>query len=298
MSIALSIGRPQDRAAVRSVSFDDVVATYVVDGVLTTRPEIFFPETPTEAWGGLRTPTGDLLVSVGGLVVQIAGTTVLIDAGVGVMRSPFAFGTADCGSMLDVLAALGDRPEDIDVLALTHLHFDHAGWAFANGGRTFPAARYAMAAREWASYGAGTNEGQAVPEHVISELASGDVEFELLVDGEEVVPGVRALVTGGHTPGHTAYEITARTGRRLIAFGDAFHSPLQVMHPDWLSIADTDAAGVTAARRRLLGELSRPDTIGFGGHFGDQTFGRVAVGADGEHTWEPVPTNVLSPPPR
>jgi hypothetical protein len=148
MSTALSIGRPQDPAAVRSVSFDDVVATYAVDGLLTTRPEIFFPETPRQDWQDLCTPTGDLLVSVGGLLVQTAGTTVLLT------------------------------------------------------------------------------------------------------------------------------------------------------HPVWLSVADTDAAGVTAARRRLLAELSKPDTIGFGGHFGDQPFGRVVAGVDGDYRWGPIPTAVLAPPPR
>jgi glyoxylase-like metal-dependent hydrolase (beta-lactamase superfamily II) len=35
--------------------------------------------------------------------------------------------------MIDVLEAIGRRTEDIDVVAFTHLHFDHAGWAFAHG---------------------------------------------------------------------------------------------------------------------------------------------------------------------
>jgi glyoxylase-like metal-dependent hydrolase (beta-lactamase superfamily II) len=109
------------------------------------------------------------------------------------------------------------------------------------------------------------------------------------------VPGVRALVTMGHTPGHTAYEITSQTGRRLIAFGDALHSRFQVARPDWISIVDPDGPGVMAARRRLLARLSGPATVAFGGHFGDQPFGRVVVDANGQASWEPIPSVVLAP---
>jgi len=54
---------------------------------------------------------------------------------------------------------------------------------------------------------------------------------------------------------------------------------------------------VAAARRRLLTELTQPNTIGFGFHFGDQPFGRVVADSDGV-TWDPVPTVALAPPPR
>jgi glyoxylase-like metal-dependent hydrolase (beta-lactamase superfamily II) len=294
-----TIGRPGDPAAVRSLAFDDVTVTYVVDGVLTMRPETFFPETPREAWANLSTPAGDLLMSAGGLLVRIGGTTVLIDAGVGTTTGSFAFGSVNCGSMLDVLDSLGLGPEDVDVLALTHLHFDHAGWAFTDDAKTFPNARYLLAAREWAPYATGEPHGSAAtPQRVISQLASGRIDFEVFGDGDEIVPGVHALVTPGHTPGHTSYVITSTAGRRLIAFGDAFHASVQLAHPDWMSIADSDPAAVASARHRVLDRLSEPFTFGFGCHFGDQPFGRVTTSATGEATWEPVASVVLAPPPR
>jgi glyoxylase-like metal-dependent hydrolase (beta-lactamase superfamily II) len=125
-----SIGRPGDPAAVRSLTFDDVVATYVVDGVLTMRAATFFPGIPSAYWSArpeLCTATGDLLMSAGGLLVERDSTTLLIDAGVGTMTKDFVFGTVDCGSLIDVLDTLGRRREDIDVVAFTHLHFDHVG---------------------------------------------------------------------------------------------------------------------------------------------------------------------------
>ena len=68
-------------------------------------------------------------MSAGGLLIEREGQRLLIDVGVGPLVSDFVYGSIDCGSLLDVLAALGRRPEDIDVVAFTHLHFDHAGWA-------------------------------------------------------------------------------------------------------------------------------------------------------------------------
>jgi glyoxylase-like metal-dependent hydrolase (beta-lactamase superfamily II) len=297
-----SIGRPGDPAAVRSLRFDDVRATYVVDGVLTMRPASFFPLIPGEYWQArpeLCTASGDLLMSAGGLLVDIGGQTLLIDAGVGEMAADFDFGSVDCGSMLDVLSSLGLRPDNIDVLVFTHLHFDHAGWAFANGAKTFPNARYVVATREWAPLADGRRGmDTATPRQIISQLASDPAGLELIDDGDEVVPGVCAIVTPGHTPGHTSYVITSQSGRRLIVFGDAFHSPAQFTHPDWLSIADPDADGVLSARRRLIDELTEPDTLGFGFHFGDQPFGRLIAGGSEEATWRPEPTLWLAAPPR
>jgi glyoxylase-like metal-dependent hydrolase (beta-lactamase superfamily II) len=228
-------------------------------------------------------------------LIERDGSSLLIDAGVGAMTGDFVFGSANCGSLIDVLRALGRRPEDIDVVAFTHLHFDHAGWAFTNGSKTFANARYVLAAREWTPYADGSHRPDATtPHHVITELVSGRTAVHMIDDGEEIVPGVHAIVTPGHTPGHTSYVVTSRAGKRLVVFGDAFHMPVQLVHPDWLSAADTDGAAAEAARRRLLDELSQPDTVGFGFHFGDQPFGRLAHG----YSWNPVPTRMLAPPPR
>src|SRR5262245_28565730 len=202
------IGRPGDSAAVRSLRLDGVIATYLVDGVLAMRPTVFFPGIPREFWSTrpeLLTAGGELLMSAGGLLVEIDRKTLLIDAGVGTTTTDFAFGGVTCGSMLDVLRAVGRRPEDIDVVAFTHLHFDHAGWALANAAKTFPNARYVLAAQELAPYATGTHRAdRTTPWHVISRLVEDSTSVDLINDGDEVLPNVRAVVTPGHSPGHTS----------------------------------------------------------------------------------------------
>jgi glyoxylase-like metal-dependent hydrolase (beta-lactamase superfamily II) len=297
-----TVGRLGDRAAVRSLRFGDVVATYVVDGVIAMRPPVFFPGIPDEYWAAtseLRTAAGDLLMSAGGLLVEREGHTLLIDAGVGAVTADFSFGRVDCGALVQVLDDLGRRADTVDVLAFTHLHFDHAGWAFADGARTFPNARYVLSAKEWAVYADRHEADDAItPSHVIKALTADPSGIGLFTDGDEIAPGVRAVVTPGHTPGHTSYVITSGAGQRLVVFGDVFHLPAQLAHPDWLSVADRDVSGMATARRRLLDELLQPHTLGFGFHFGDQPFGRVTEDDDGEAIWEPVATEVLAPPPR
>lgn len=107
-----------------------------------------------------------------------------------------------------------------------------------------------------------------------------------MVEGEQIFPGVRVLFSPGHTAGHAAYVITAGE-QRLIAFGDALHSAIQIGHPDWAAASDHDRDQAVSVRRRLVAELAEPGTIGFGVHFADVAFGRVDVEGD-RPAWRPV----------
>ncbi|GAA2911747.1 MBL fold hydrolase [Actinoplanes cyaneus] len=265
----------QNQSSVRSLTLGQVRFTYVVDGAMAFPPAGFFPSVPPGEWTlDLLDEHGMVPMSAGGLLVDIGERRLLIDAGLGPMRGEAGGGTVNCGSLLDTLSGLGHHPSAVDVLALTHLHPDHVGWAGAFG-------RHAVAAAEW----------KASPE--MAWLAAPS----LLEDGDEVVPGVSAIVTPGHSPGHTSFLITAGA-ERLLCFGDAFHHPLQLNHLEWGSGPDWHGDSVPAARRRLIDEMLVPGTLAFAFHFGDQPFGRVSRAADGTIAWNPVPSTVLAGPPR
>lgn len=298
------IGRPGDPSAVRTLQIGDVTATYVVDGVVSIDPAAFFPDVPASHWSRwpeLFNQDGQMLMSAGGLLIERQGQRLLIDAGVGPVLYEFPWGSSTFGSMLDVLTSLQRRPEDIDVVAFTHLHFDHAGWAFTRDAagcsrKTFQRARYLVSAREWQPYEENPHHGDhSTPSHVIAAMPSA---ITLITDGQEIFPGVQAVVTGGHTPGHTSYIITADTGERLITFGDTFHTPAQLAHPHWFSAADIDPSALIVARLQLLDELAKPNTLGFGFHFGDCAFGRLTDDQSDIKVWKPIPTSVFGPPPR
>ncbi|MCL2584177.1 MAG: MBL fold metallo-hydrolase [Streptosporangiales bacterium] len=303
MTEGRSTGELPAQSAVRSVDLGDVRLTYVTDGAMAMRPSGFFPHVPASYWDGhpeALDSRGRVIMSAGGLLVERDGEALLIDTGYGDYQGESRAGRVNTGALPEVLAALGYPPERIGAVAFTHLHIDHTGWAFRPDGngsaeKMFPKASYIVAAEEWAPHQRGENQA-GTPPRVAERLAACDLT--LVEDGTEIIPGVTALVTPGHTPGHTCYVISGAGRDRVIALGDAFHMPAQIAHPEWPSLPDFDTHGVLAVRERLRAELEQPGTRGFACHFGDQVFGRVTRDPGGAPVWEPVPTTELGPPPR
>ncbi|WP_325709802.1 MBL fold metallo-hydrolase [Pseudonocardia sp.] len=298
-----TLGRLSDQSAVRTRQLDDLTLTYVVDGSMAMNKEEFLASIPASYWADhpdAVTADGRVAMSCGGLLVQRGDHHVLIDAGYGPARETTPWAEINCGAMLETLAALGHTPADIDVLALTHLHVDHTGWAFiTNPGQppqqTFPNASYLVSAEELAPHEHGINPPGSSPLEQIEPLEKICTTF---ADAEEVAPGIVTVVTPGHSAGHTSYVVTSARGRRVVAFGDAFHIPAQLTNPGWNSAPDVDTERVLIARARITAELEQPDTIGFGFHFGDQAFGRITRDDARMPTWTPVPAAAVMPTPR
>ncbi|WP_435592163.1 hypothetical protein [Nocardia sp. bgisy118] len=94
------------------------------------------------------------------------------------------------------------------------------------------------------------------------------------------------MATPGHSLGHTSYLLESG-GRRLIAFGDALTTPAQITHPHLTTVTDDEPALARATAMRLLDELTRPNTLGFGVHFADIQLGHVTTNTDGQRQWQP-----------
>ncbi|MFG1948884.1 MBL fold metallo-hydrolase [Nonomuraea sp. NPDC048826] len=273
---------------VRSVRLGDLTLTYVPDGVVRLKPGGWLPAAAPGDWADHRDHLdgdGFLVAGIGGLLVERGERALLVDAGFGPAShhdpaNP-RLGPLYGGDLLDSLRRLGRTPERIEAVALTHLHPDHAGWTWSTepGGDTPPFAHvpHLVAAPEWRH-----RDLAAEPRLAVIEPRVRTVE-----DGEEIFPGVRAAFAPGHTAGHTTYVVTGG-GLRLIVLGDALHTPVQVARPEWSCVLDHDPAESAAHRRRLVEELSRPSTIGYGGHFSDVVFGRTERGPGGGFTWVPV----------
>ncbi|NBE49834.1 MBL fold metallo-hydrolase, partial [Streptomyces boluensis] len=274
----------------RTFHLGDLRISHVPDGAVQLRPRGWFPASTAEDWvryADHLDPEGYLVAGIGGLLVEYGDRALLIDSGFGPDAAPADpenpwIGAIHGGRLLDNLAELGRVPGEIEAVAVTHLHTDHIGWAWhpAPGGDGRPAlagAAYLFGADEW-------NGRHRIPaEHGITEeiLAALEPRARTVVDGEEIFPGVRVLATPGHTVGHTAYVIESG-GRRLIAFGDALHSPVQIGRPEWSAGPDVDADRSAEHRRRLVAELAEPGTLGYGVHFADVVFGRAEFVAAGE----------------
>lgn len=136
--------------------------------------------------------------------------TVLIDTGYGGKESEkfIEIHAMEQGApLLDNLHALGVAPESIDFVVFSHLHFDHAGGGVVQDEcnalvPAFPNATYVAQRLEWQSATSDAPElaGNYPPENLLPLDEAG--QLRLIEDGEVIVPGLRGLVTGGHTEGH------------------------------------------------------------------------------------------------
>ncbi|MGR6914166.1 MBL fold metallo-hydrolase [[Actinomadura] parvosata] len=277
-------------ARIRSVQVGDTRVSFVPDGAIQGRPHRWLPDTTDETWAAhpqYLDASGHLVASIGGLLVENGGRALLIDAGWGPVSLPAEpespNGAVHGGALLDSLAELGRRPEEIEAVAFTHLHIDHLGWAWhlaPSGQPFFRRAEYLVAEPEW-------HQRDLLAQGISEEEAAAlTLRVRTVADGQEIFPGVRVQITGGHTAGHTQYVITGG-GTRLIAFGDALHSPIQVDHPEWSCLYDQDPVQAAEHRRRLVAELEQADTIGFGIHFADAVFGQVRRDGTGS-AWHPL----------
>ena len=153
------------------------------------------------------------------LVTLDDGRCGLLDTGCGPADFLTEKERALCGlgpgwPLMESLARLGVAPEQIEFVALTHLHWDHIGGVsrfLPGGGRApaFPRAQHFVSRAEWEDATSGDPLFyKAYPQAVLMPLREHS-ELLRLVDGtaDEIVPGVRLLRTGGHTRGHSAIEL-------------------------------------------------------------------------------------------
>jgi glyoxylase-like metal-dependent hydrolase (beta-lactamase superfamily II) len=279
-------------SGIRSLRLGGTKVSFVPDGAVQGRPRSWLPATTEETWAAhpeYLDASGYLVASLGGLLVERGDRALLIDTGFGPQTLPAEpetpNGAIHGGALLDSLAELGRTPAEIEAVAFTHLHVDHIGWAWHSipGGDQLPFghAEYLVAEQEWGHRD--LLEAAGTPRASITAL---EPRVRTVADGQEILPGVRIRITAGHTPGHAEYIITSG-GQRLIAFGDALHSPIQVDHPEWSCVYDHDPVRAAEHRHRLVAELEEPDTIGFGTHFADAVFGRVRRDGNGPG-WRPL----------
>ena len=198
------------------------------------------------------------------LLVEHDDGLVLIDTGVGNKEDEKFYdiygiqnrGPGDGPTALeDGIRAAGHRPEDVALVINTHLHFDHAGGNTVKGedGQlrlALPNARYVVQRGEfeWATH---TNERTAAsyfPANFVFVHEAGRLD---LIEGDrEIVPGITAVRSPGHTPHHQSVLIES-DGDSALFCGDlvptAAHLPLP-----WIMGYDVEPLVTLESKRRIL----------------------------------------------
>jgi glyoxylase-like metal-dependent hydrolase (beta-lactamase superfamily II) len=176
-------------------------------------------------------------LSLTALLIQAHGKRILVDTGMGAkedgkFRSMFAVERAP--TLVESLKRLGLYPEDIDIVINTHLHFDHAGGntVKAEDGSlrpAFPKAQYFVQRGEFEDAACANERTKASYRRDNFTPLTHLNQWEFLYGDTEVLPGVKAIVTAGHTRWHQSIKIESE-GQAAFFLGDLIptvsHLPL------------------------------------------------------------------------
>jgi glyoxylase-like metal-dependent hydrolase (beta-lactamase superfamily II) len=188
--------------------------------------------------------------------------TVLIDTGYGGKHATLErkfYGMEPGEPLLESLTRLGVEPAEIDLVVFSHLHFDHVCGATrwgADGQRTltFPRARHIVGRWEWedAISGAPGLESTYPRDDIMPLYEAG--QLHVVEDGQQIVPGLRASVTGGHTRGHLALVFES-AGQTAIYLGDICPSTAHLRQM-WHLAYDLYPLVTRQRKQQLLGEAA------------------------------------------
>ncbi|MGR3500974.1 MBL fold metallo-hydrolase [Pseudaestuariivita sp.] len=268
------------RMATASLSLGTAELTTVSDGNLSLPGDFAFGSMPQDELLPILAEFGlsrDSFTPDCNLALYRDGTnTVLFDVGSGPDFMPTA------GKITDSLAALGLGPEDITHVVFTHAHPDHI-WGLLDDfdDPLFTEAAYLMGRAEW-DYWWDPNTVDTIGEARAAFAVGAKRRMEVIADsvtlvepGAEILPGIAAVASPGHTPGHMAFEVR-QGGAAALIVGDAIvNHHVAFRKPGWESGTDHDPALAVQTRRALLDRLAAEDLTLVGFHLPGGGIGRV-----------------------
>ncbi len=207
-------------------------------------------------------------LSLNCMVVRSGKEILLVDTGIGNKLEGAVRDRAfpgEHGLLMKGLESIGLTPEDITVVANTHLHADHCGWNTVRGDDgvlrpTFPNARYFIQKGEFeaASHPNDRTKGTYFAENFEPLVDSGQLN---LVEGEvNLMPGARFWATPGHTQDHASIALTSE-GQTALYTGDLVHHAVQVERPAWIAAFDILPLMSLESKKKLAERALRENAL-------------------------------------
>jgi len=270
----------------------DIEITSLSDGTVPQDLHVLLHNTTDKKTDGLLHDAflaNPVEASINAFLFRDAGRVVLVDTGSGDF-----FGPGYGGKLLESLASVHVSPNQITDVLLTHAHDDHMGGLVHNGQLVFPQAIIHLSAPDLAFFLDRSNSektryamsyfDQAYTALKPEQDAGKIVPFH---SGEEVVPGVEAVIHPGHTPGSTFYILRSQ-GQSIVFVGDIIHvAAVQGPDPKITIAYDVDPAKAAAVRETSFAEFARDRTLIAVPHLPFPGVGHVKANGDG-FVWVPV----------
>jgi glyoxylase-like metal-dependent hydrolase (beta-lactamase superfamily II) len=228
--------------------------------------------------------------SVNAYLINTGSKLVLVDTGAAGLFGP------TLGNLLSNLKAAGYQPEQVDEIYITHMHPDHVGGLMNGNALAFPNATLRIDKADtdfWldeAKMKAAPKDAQGFFQGAMASVnpyvAAGKLKtFE---GGTELVPGIKAMATHGHTAGHTVYAVESK-GAKLMLWGDLMHvAAVQFDDPSVTIKFDTETKAAAKERIKAYADAAKNGYLVGSSHLAFPGMGYVRKAAGKGFTWIPV----------
>jgi glyoxylase-like metal-dependent hydrolase (beta-lactamase superfamily II) len=244
-------------------------------------------------------PKDKVSIQFGPLVINSGGKLIVLDTGNG--PGAFASSKGAVGQFATNMAAAGFDPNAVDMVVISHFHGDHInGLLNAEGKLAFANAEVLVPSVEWKYFMDDAEMAKQTGERMPGVFKNARRVFEAGLNkkvtpyewGKEVAPGLLAVETAGHTPGHTSYVLSSGSGKVFIQ-SDVTNIPyLFAANPGWHAFFDQDPAMAEKARRKTYDMLVADKLQVQGFHYPFPGLGNVEKDGNGYRVipapWNPV----------
>ncbi len=239
---------------------------------------------------GQFAPNDFLNMSYHTFILRTDRHTILIDTCCGNHKERATrpeFSQLDTKFLCELVEA-GVKPEEVDFVMCTHLHWDHVGWnTRLIDGRwvpTFPNAKYIISRTEYEYWDAAYQRGDKSVHCVSFEdsiLPLKRAEQVVLVEDNHLFEdGITLEPCSGHSPGHMVINLSSQ-GACGVATGDVIHHQIQLRFPAMSTAADTNRDLARQTRTALIEKHAGTGTLLLPAHFRTPTVGRIEPAAEG-----------------